>query len=245
MKKFYAYLLTALAVVLVFAACGNRPNEPQEPENTNYAELILGTWLDDSTVIISPDGEKTIYAGDGYTYTYKADGHFIVDGTSFEYTIEGNLLTLYYVDVLSFEIITINETEMVWKTEEEDGTIQYYYSHRTTGEEPGEEYEAYPELIVGTWMIDSTYTYHNTPDESYTTPGNGWLMIFYADGTFTNSGDMEGSYHLEERNLIIYTNGEETFKIFYLGEEGMILYHEEDDGDNFVHKYTYLHRVTQ
>ncbi len=126
MKKFYTYFMAALAVVFVFVACNNNPNEPDQPgDNPNDTivtpgdtipenpgdttvtpgdeNLILGSWIVDSSFVqiaalnMTEDLEMT-----GAFLSFYQDGtvSMTMDGETdaFTYSVEGDQLILTIVE---------------------------------------------------------------------------------------------------------------------------------------------------
>lgn len=144
MKKFYTYLLTAFAVVMVFAAC-NTPNEPTgdepDPFLVDYSELIVGTWAIDSSLVYYPNISGRLphfFPGLNKLMTFNADGSFSnSDSVQGTYVLDTYYLTIITEGEEKYQITTCNDTAMVYfqlgyDTFEDQPTQEVFYLHRVT-----------------------------------------------------------------------------------------------------------------
>lgn len=116
--KFIGMAFIALMMCVNFSACNKDDDDP------SYEDLIIGTWSD----------------GD-FTYTFKTNGTGTEKGKdkgkeysdSFEWSISGDKITLYFEDDEDSEFYTIEkltEDELIWSMKDGDKTYKETYSKK-------------------------------------------------------------------------------------------------------------------
>lgn len=109
--KWSLALFVTIVLPLVFASCGD--DDKDEPKDSNYSELIIGTWSDEATSDWY-DEER----GFAYGYEFKENGICYVHGSNYgngKYQIFDNQLVITYKSYAYGEESTYTETLTIVK----------------------------------------------------------------------------------------------------------------------------------
>jgi hypothetical protein len=196
--------LLSVLLILVFWSC-NKENE------TNYASLIIGKWVNTSVDNVPVLTDKA------FTFEYKADltqtyanGYVLdennktwIENENYTYSVSGNKITVEGSDELGatfhmvFDILTADAETLRYSVSKfAVNGVEYPDSKIYTNKKVTEDLSS---QFIGTWYGKSTTT--GTTDDNYhywEYLADGSFKYYYQDneGNWINKPDNEGKYFL-------------------------------------------------